>query len=156
MSQEAKGPDGTLARRSGPCASSRQRLEAAPRAYCCGGFVPPADEEEELSPPAGAPAAGPEELLSLVAAGAEDDSDAEAEAGGVDSADGAGLVASCFEQAAIMSAAMKAVRTSLVFMERFPERRARVRDLRSNKLVCLAIPIAVPNSIGSAALLKPA
>jgi len=128
-----------------------------PRAYCCGGLaggVPaggaPAGGAAEV-----APAAGPDELLSLVPAGPDDDSDAEAEAGGVDSAAGEGLVASCFEQAASMSAATTAVRASLVFMERFPER-ATVRDPRSNKLVCLAIPIAVPNSIGSGGLLKPA
>ena len=137
------------------------RLEAAmPRAYCCGGLAgglpaggAPAGGAAEV---AGAPAAGPEELLSLVPAGPVDDSDVEAEAGGVDSAAGVGLVASCFEQAASMSAATMAVRASFVFMERFPERRATVRDLRSNKLVCLAIPIAVPNSIGSRVLLKPA
>jgi hypothetical protein len=108
------------------------------------------DADDEAAPP------GPEEeLLSVVPAGPVD-SDDEAAAGGVDSAEGAGLVASCFEQAAIMSAAIKALRASLVFMERFPERRATVRDLIANKLVCLAIPIAVPNSIGSPALLKPA
>lgn len=93
--------------------------------------MPPAGggaAEEELSPaaggaPAGAPAAGPDELLSLEPAGPDDDSE-DAAAGGVASVAGAGLDASCLEQAASISAAMTAVRASLVFMKQYPEEEA--------------------------------
>ena len=71
-------------------------------------------------PAAGAPVA-PAGGVSAggVAAGGADS--LEEAAGGVVSAAGAGVVDSCFEQAASASAATRALRASLVFIEQYPE-----------------------------------
>jgi hypothetical protein len=66
-----------------------------------------------LEVPAGGASAG-----GVAAGGAESLEEA---AGGVVSAAGAGVVDSCFEQAASASAATRALRASLVFIERYPE-----------------------------------
>ncbi|GEM_PF-3770040 len=79
-----------------------------------------------VPPAGGAPAGGAAAPPSAggVAAGAAGCSAAGAEEEVVVSVEDVELVPSCFEQATIMSAAASAARTSLLFIERYPERKS--------------------------------